>query len=201
VPCLNGAGPSTGWSERSSRMAGGLEQRKPCGRPRPGGREATQFVDRTRAWVMALPGLHEVLLMVMPRRWSGNGHGRRAARSRQPRASAARRTTLMMLRAPFPRRATMPPLTPDSPTTEPRALTRSRLLSTALSTSYSRVAAPAFAGSWLWCRWASATTRRGTGLGPGSLIRHYVAGFLLAELTEEADARSALSSGGTAVPR
>jgi hypothetical protein len=33
------------------------------------------------------------------------------------------------------------------------------------------------------------------------LIRHYVAGFLLAELTEEADARSALSSGGTAVPR
>jgi hypothetical protein len=42
---------------------------KPCGRPRLGrGREATQFLDRTRRWVMALPGLHEVLVMLMPRR-------------------------------------------------------------------------------------------------------------------------------------
>ncbi len=31
------------------------------------GREATQFVDRTRGWVMALPGLHEVLVTLMPR--------------------------------------------------------------------------------------------------------------------------------------
>lgn len=31
------------------------------------GREAIQFVDRTGGWVMALPGLHEVLVMVMPR--------------------------------------------------------------------------------------------------------------------------------------
>ena len=50
---------------------------KPCGRPRlVRGREATQFVDRTRGWVMALAGLHEVLVMfvvlvmlVMPRPW------------------------------------------------------------------------------------------------------------------------------------
>ncbi len=31
------------------------------------GREATQFVDRTRGWVMALPDLHEVLVTLMPR--------------------------------------------------------------------------------------------------------------------------------------
>jgi hypothetical protein len=31
------------------------------------GREATQFVDRTGGWVMALPGLHEVLVTLMPR--------------------------------------------------------------------------------------------------------------------------------------
>jgi hypothetical protein len=33
------------------------------------GREATQFVDRTGGWVMALPGLHEVLvrLTLLPR--------------------------------------------------------------------------------------------------------------------------------------
>ena len=36
--------------------------------PRLGrGREAIQFVDRTRRWVMALPGLHEVLVVLMPR--------------------------------------------------------------------------------------------------------------------------------------
>jgi hypothetical protein len=43
---------------------------KPCGRPRLGrGREAIQFVDRTGGWVMALPGLHEVLvrLTLLPR--------------------------------------------------------------------------------------------------------------------------------------
>jgi hypothetical protein len=40
---------------------------KPCGRAPagPGGREATQFVDRTRGWVMALAGLHEVLVTVL----------------------------------------------------------------------------------------------------------------------------------------
>jgi hypothetical protein len=38
--------------------------------PRLGrGREAIQFVDRTRRWVMALPGLHEVLVSLMPRPW------------------------------------------------------------------------------------------------------------------------------------
>ena len=50
---------------------------KPCGRPRlVRGREATQLVDRTRGWVMALAGLHEVLvifavlvMLVMPRPW------------------------------------------------------------------------------------------------------------------------------------
>ena len=45
---------------------------KPCGRPRwSRGREAIQLLDRTGGWVMALPGLHEVLLMLMPqpRRW------------------------------------------------------------------------------------------------------------------------------------
>ena len=31
VPFLNGAGPSTGWSERSSRMAGGFERRRAQG--------------------------------------------------------------------------------------------------------------------------------------------------------------------------
>jgi hypothetical protein len=41
---------------------------KPCGRPRwSRGREAIQLLDRTRGWVMALPGLHEVLVSVMPR--------------------------------------------------------------------------------------------------------------------------------------
>ena len=36
--------------------------------PRLGrGREAIQFVDRTGGWVMALPGLHEVLVVLMPR--------------------------------------------------------------------------------------------------------------------------------------
>jgi predicted dienelactone hydrolase len=34
-----------------------------------------------------------------------------------------------------------------------------------------------------------------------AVIRHYVAAFLLAELTDESDAKSALSSGGTAVPQ
>ena len=70
---------------------------KPCGRPRlVRGREATQLVDRTRGWVMALPGLHEVFVgvvtLLMPRPcWSSSGPGRRAARSRRPRASAWRR--------------------------------------------------------------------------------------------------------------
>ncbi len=127
VPFLNGAGPSTPWSERSSRMAGvgvggpvvvvvGFQSRgiegghaglpaipsrwccmKPCGRPRLGrGREAIQFVNGTGGWVMASPGLHEVLLAVvtllMPRScWPSSGPGRRAARSRRPRASAGRR--------------------------------------------------------------------------------------------------------------
>ena len=31
------------------------------------GREATQFVDRTGGWVMALLGRHEVLVILMPR--------------------------------------------------------------------------------------------------------------------------------------
>jgi hypothetical protein len=34
-----------------------------------------------------------------------------------------------------------------------------------------------------------------------AVIAHYVASFLLAELTDEPDAKFALSSGGTAVPQ
>src|SRR4051812_13739328 len=78
---------------------------KPCGRPAVAGREATQRVDRTGGWVMALPGLHEVLVLLVvsmvvlvpvvtavmpPPCWSGSGPRRRAARSRRPRASAGR---------------------------------------------------------------------------------------------------------------
>ena len=160
VPFLNGAGPSTGWSERFSAVAGGFGAASGAGRGQhaaPGarsartngveavswstqdllagvvgcavvvigfslggaergsrscqpflrvvlheavreprwvrGREAIQLLDRTGGWVMALPGLHEVLVALTPRPrlLSGSGPGRRAARSRRPRASCGRR--------------------------------------------------------------------------------------------------------------